>query len=197
MITNLVKKLIEFLKVTYPHKLRKLLFGILIIGLAVICVMTNYQQPSTINQRIIEREAQISQEHEKTVEDYAAYYAGCLQQEKVKVVYYSHCFNIQAIPLQTEMSSDQILRELHEQKNNLESGLYYFIFLGYFTIITLAIAVIRLFWLIGRLSWKRGQFVFSIFRSESTKMSSFQKYSLVLSGLILVALVAMILILLV
>jgi len=197
-MSHLLNKVTKFFKESYSPKLRRVLFGILILGLAGIWIASNSQH-STIDQRIAERKMQIGQEREQKEIGAQQYYDECLQKESTKPkgqFYFSPCFHPTLLPLETEYQYDKSLHGLGELKSNLESGFFYFIFLLCLAAFTVAIPVVRLLWLIGKMSWRKSKAATASLRSESVQMSSFQKYSLVLSALILVALITMILILL-
>lgn len=187
----------DFWQETYPPKLRKILFGILIFGLAGTLIVSGYQH-STIDQRVAERKTQIGQEREQKELRAKNYYDECLQGESKKPkgqFYFSPCFQSTQLPLETEYQYDKQLRGLEELKGNLESGFYYLIVLLCFTIIVVAIPTIRLAIFVSRLIWNKSRAATSVLRSESKQMSSFQQYSLILSVLILVTLIVVVILL--
>lgn len=206
MLTHLFNKAVKFLKESYSPKLRKVLFVIFILGIAG----TWMNSPSRIDERIAVRQAEVKTEYKTRTEE-----AVRLQQEAQRD--YDQCkttidqsfspknyracraLEFQLIGVQDSsphsleetMSADSKLQELELLKQRLESGYYYLVTVLYFVAIVIAILVTRVLLMLGKVSWRKARSVVIAWFSETEKMSSFQKYSLVLSALILIALIAM------
>lgn len=211
-MTNYIPtKLKTFFVASYPPKVRKLLLIIFILGIAG----TWMNSPSRIDERITVRQAEVKTEYKTHTEE-----AARLQQEAQRN--YEQCkantdqsfspkdyracraLEFQIIgaqfsspsSLEEAMSADSKLQELEELKHKLKYGYYYLVTVLYFVAVVIVILVTRVLLVLGKVSWRKGRSLATAWFSESEKMSSFQKYSLVLSVLILVALITMILILL-
>lgn len=100
------------------------------------------------------------------------------------------------IEIEKSLYSQFQLQFLNDLKSKIESGFYYLIVSLFFLVIVVVIPLIRLLFIACKLLWSGGRTATTTLRLESVKMSSFQKYLLVISALILLAIVVVIFILL-
>jgi len=212
-----INKIVKFIKNSYSFRLRIILLVIFVIGLIGTSLASSYQL-STINQRIAERKTQIGQEYQQEQTQLKQDQEERLIQQSyilpIKTIYgfdpkqfdrqaaeqrrELREFAIQNTTVETKIRDEYKLNELKEFKSDLESGFYYFFALLCFLVILVIIPIIRLVILISKSIWKNKGEVATLFMNTGSKlsqMSSFQKYSLVLSTLVLVALIIIIIVL--
>lgn len=206
-----IKAIANFIKTSYPAILRKILWGILGVSIITTFVVTQYQK-STIDERIAIKETEIRAEYQRQEEaaqrDYEEakrLHERCQEEKRNSPTarYGDPCITADYLlrisplpPLEQILSTNKQLRDLNGLKANLGSGVYWFTVLWLFILFFLSIPPIRLAFVATRLIGKQIWRVTNSARHEAAQMSSFQKYSLILSALILIALAVVIILIL-
>jgi hypothetical protein len=195
-------KIIKFINESYPIKLRKLIYSFFVIFFILGLIMTvdeNSHQKSIINQQITELKIQIKQKQQEEIqknqlsllqpETIYGFDPKQNRQQRARERYLN----------QTEeglFSNNYELTMLENNKKHLELGYYYIYNFFIFFVIFIAIPLIRVIILSSKFLFRKSRIKISTIYLELTQMTSFQKYSLILSTLVLIVLTTLILILL-
>lgn len=213
MNMRFLKSIGNFIKTSYPTILRRVLWGILGVAIITTFVVTQYQKTTT-DERIAAKETEIKTEYphqveakQRNYEEAKRRYELCQESSRTRNSPISEYINLcQTLdyrlaisplpPLEKILSTNEQLRDLNSLKANLDSGVYWLTVFWLFILFFLSIPPVRLAFVITRWIGKQIWRVTGSTRHEAMQMSSFQKYSLILSALILIALVVVIILIL-
>jgi len=192
---------LQFLKESYPPILRDLL----IVGVGVVLVWgyaTAYNQKSTADEKIIGLKNKIDQEYNDELQKYnkRANSPECQaiikQYQEVKSVDYNYIANYilcttspSEFP-QRNFALNPEIRELNKIKENSLLALFFqkiLPFLLFIACVAVGILIAQILWLLVKRLYKGG----SRAREELAKMTSYQKYTVILLIVILIVLILM------
>lgn len=192
-----LRLILSFIRKSYPPTLRKALIGILVISVVATITITEHQK-TTIDQRITNRGVEIREWAKQVNEGVEEHYFGCLSAhgkntaERFTQRDFERCGSWLDGQVNPNVYPDKELSRLKQLKNNLENDSFIFLTIYLFILLVIIIPIARLAFIATKWSLKKIWWAGKRIYIESRQMSTFQKYSLVLSALILIAFIALV-----